>query len=240
MSFDLNLNTLCNHLVFRELSFIEDDRRTLRLGSPLGAINSVQIYATENLVPESMYEIVSDPNEIDVNRDKVIRFKEKWRDLSDYFETNYVTLSSFCIKCAGNLYLDDISYNVRKELLEIRNEYLLMQNVEKFIVTIINSNAFHLFIGTGLVGLIGKRISNVNFLTTQITSEINRTLQKLQDLQGQYQMAGRVVTQGELLASVDDIQVVQDTNDPTVVRVTVTVTAQSGKTVQFTQIIRIR
>jgi hypothetical protein len=114
-----------------------------------------------------------------------------------------------------------------------------MQNVEKFIVTVINSNPFHPFIGTGLVGLIGKRIANFNFLASQITSEINRTLQKLQDLQSQYQTAGRVVTDGELLASVDDIQAEQDIEDPSIVRVNVTVTAQSGKTVQFTQIIRI-
>jgi hypothetical protein len=186
-----------------------------------------------------MYEIVNDPHEIDVNQDRVIRFIEKWRDLSDYFETTYVTQSSFCTKCNGNLYLDDISYDVQKSLLEIRNEHLLMQNVEKFVVTIINSNPFHLFIGTGLVGLIGKRISNFNFLASQITSEINRTLQKLQDLQGQYQMTGRAVTRGELLASVNDVQAVQDTKDPSIVRVNVTVTAQSGKTVQFTQIIRI-
>jgi hypothetical protein len=239
MSFDLNLNTLCDHAVFREMAFVQDDRRTIRLGEPLGAINSVQLYASDNMVPTNMYEVVSAPNEVDLNRDKIIWFKEKWKDLSDFFEINYVTQPSFCVKCAGNNYLDDISYNVRKELLETQNEYLLMQNVEKFIVTILNSNPFHLFIGTGLVGLIGKRISNFNFLSTQITSEINRALQKLQDLQGQYQMAGRTVTQGELLASIDDIQVVQDTNDPSVVRVNVTVSAQSGKTVEFTQIIRI-
>jgi hypothetical protein len=240
MSFDLNLNTLCDHLVFRELAAVEDDRRTIRFSSTLGAIDTVKLYATDNLVPSSMYEIVSDPNQINVNQDKVIQFKEKWKSPTDYFEITYVTLSNVCTKCVGSKYLDDLSYDVRGGLLQIRNEYLLMQNVEKFVVTTINSNPFHLYVGTGLVGLIGKRISSATFLQSQITAEIGRALQKLQDLQGQYLNTGRAITEGEMLATVDSIQVTQDADDPSIFRAEVTVTAQSGKTVQFTQIIRIR
>jgi hypothetical protein len=240
MSFDLNLATLCDHRVFREIAAVESDRRTIRFQYPLAAVDTVKLYATDNLVPSNMYEIVSDPEQINVNQDKILRFNEKWKSLTDYFEINYVTLSNVCTKCIGSKYLDDLSYDVRGGMLQTRNEHLLMQNVEKFVITTLNSNPFHSFVGTGLVGLIGKRLSNFSFLQSQIIAEISRTLQKLQDLQSQYRSLGRVMTNGEILATVDGIQVEQDIDDPTIVRVTVTVTAQSGKTVQFTQILRIR
>lgn len=239
MSFDLNLNTLCDHTIFRELASIEEDRRTIRFSSTLGAIGTVKLYATDNLIPNNLYEIVGDPEQVNINQDKIIRFKEKWKSLTDYFEITYATLANVCTKCTGSKYLDDLSYDVRGGLLKVRDEYLLMQNVEKFIVTTINSNPFHLYVGTGLVGLIGKRISSASFLQSQITAEISRALQKLQDLQSQYLNTGRAVTDGELLATVDSIQVNQDKIDPSIFRVSVTVTAQSGKTVQFTQILRI-
>lgn len=240
MSFDLNLTTLCDHRIFRELTVIDTDFKTIRLESPMGSTNNVIIYVTDNLLPSNLYEIVDDPDQIDVNRAKMIVFKDKWRSPSDYFEVTYNTIPSYCTKCVGSNYLDDLSYNVRGELLEQRNERLLMQNVEKFVVTRINSNPFQTFIGTGLVGLIGSRITNVNFLITQITSEISRTLQKLQDLQSQYQLTGRTLTSGEILQSVDDISVIQDVNDPTVLRATVKVTAQSGQSVEFTQVLKLR
>jgi len=240
MSFDLNITSLCNHQVFRELALIDTDRRTIRLEKPMGATSNLEIYATDNFISSDLYEIVQDPLEIDVNRDRVIYFKNKWRSPTDYFEISYTTLPSFCAKCAGSNYLDDPQLNVQGDLLIIRDEYLLMQNVEKFIITAINSNTFHPFIGTNLQGLIGTRISNVSFVISQITAEISRTLQKLQDLQSQYQQTGRAVTTGEMLATINDIQVTQDTNDPSILRANVSVTAQSGQTVEFTQILKLR
>lgn len=240
MSFDLNLTTLCDHKVFRELTLIDTDRRSIRLAMPLASNNSVRLYATDNLLPSSMYSIENDPTQIEVNQAKMIVLNDKWQSPSDYFEVTYVTLAGFCTKCNGGNYLDDISYDVRGALVEQRDEYLLMQNVEKFIITTISSNPFHSYIGTGLKGLIGSKITNFGFLVSQITSEITRALQKFQDLQSQYQLTGRVVTPGELLQTVNSIDVLPDADDPTIVRATVSVTAQSGKTVTFTQVLKLR
>jgi len=240
MSFDLNLITRCDHRVYKELTALEDDFRSIRLEKPIGSTDNIRVYAMDNLLSPSLYDIVPDPEQIDVNRDRIIKLKDEWRSPRDYFEITYLTLSSFCAKCSGSNTLDDISYNVRGGLYTIRDEALLMQNIEKFVITTINSNPFHQFIGTGLVGLIGNKIANTSFLVSQITSEITRTLQKLQDLQAQYQMTGRAITPGEMLESVNDIQVTSDEEDPTILRATISVTAQSGKPVQFTQILRLR
>lgn len=240
MSFDLNITSLCNHLVYRELALIDKDRRTIRLEKPIGATLNLQVYAADNLIPNTYYEIAQDPVQISMNRDRIVYFYERWKSPSDYFEISYITIPSYCSKCGGGNYLDDVQLNIRGDLLTLRDEQLLMQNVEKFIITSLNSNPFHSFIGTNLTGLIGTRISNVSFLLTQITAEISRTLQKFQDLQSQYQLTGRAISPGEILATIDDIQVTQDTIDPSIMRANVIVTAQSGETVQFTQVLKLR
>ena len=46
------------------------------------------------------------------------------------------------------------------------------------------------------------------------------------------------MTPGELLATINNISVQQDNNDPTIFRADISVTAQSGNTVQTTQVIK--
>lgn len=238
MSFDLNLPTVCDHKVYRELAIMDGDQRSLRLSKPISS-SKLQVYADDNLIPSSMYDIVVDPLTINVNQPKMIYFKTKWISPSDYFEVNYITLLNFCPKCVGLKVLNDISYDVRGGLKEIRNEYLLLQNVEKFTITEIQSNPFQPFIGTSLTALIGERIFDINFLVSKITQEINTTLEKFKSLQSQYIQSGRPVTDGETLRSVDNITVVQDRNDPEVLRANITITAASGKTVDFQQVLKI-
>ncbi len=239
MSFDLSLATLCDHVVYKELDVIDDDLRTIRLQKPL-ASSKISLFASDNIVPDSMYDIVQDPLTIDVSMSRMIYLKKEWRSTTDFFEITYRTISSYCTKCNGTNNLDDLTFNVKGSLTTTRDEPLLVQNLEKFVVTRLNSNAFHTFIGTGIEGLIGTRLNNVEFLVTQLKSEVTRGLQKLQDLQSQYRLSGRVVTPGEILQSIDNITVTQDVQDPTVFRIDVTVTAESGQTVEFAQFIRLR
>lgn len=239
MSFDLNLTTECNHEIFRELSVIDNDLRTVRMLKPLGAVATIKVYATDNLLPKSMYDVITD-EEADYAGTRKIRFKNKWQSPSDYFEVSYFTIANFCPKCVGSSYLDDIQWDIRGRLATLRDERLLMQNVEKFVITQLNSNPFHTYIGTGLTGLIGQKVNNPDFLRSQILSEISTTMGKFQNLQSQHRMTGRAVTSGETLRSVESVIVTQDEQDPTVWRVEVTVIAQSGRSVEFTQYLKIR
>jgi len=241
MSFDLNLTTTCDHQVFRELQVLGSDRRIIRTDFPIASANTVKVYATDNLISSSFYDLVNDPNPSPASTgSKIISFKDKWKALTDYFEISYLTLKNYCTKCVGSGFLDDISYNVRGDLPVLRDEFLLMQNVEKFTITKITSNPFQSFIGTSLESLIGTKVTNPQFLITQITSEIVRALRKLQDLQSQYKQTGRPVTNGELLQSIDSVTVTQNAVDPTEYDANVVVTAVSGKTVEFTQVLKIR
>jgi len=238
MSFDLNLPTVCNHRVFRELVPLDVDRRSLRLAKPLSSAVDIKVYASENQVPKTMYSIIYDTQMLRTHQTRMIYLKSKWRQPKDFFEVTYITIKNYCSKCVGLETLDDTSYNVKGQLIEARDEKLLLQNLEKFTVTEIRSNPFHSFIGTSLVSLLGERISDLDFLSTKITQEINSSLQKFSDMQNQYKQAGRTLTDGETLESIDRIEVNQDENDPTILRADVTCTAKSGKTIMYSQYIR--
>lgn len=239
MSYDLNLPTLCNHLIFRELVLLENDRLSIRLSKPLAAASNLRLYVSNNLIPKTLYNIVYDPTSLTLEQSRMIFFKQKWRSPSDYFEVTYVTFKETCTKCMGRTFLDDISYNVRGELYLSRDERLLLQNMEKFTITEIGSNPFHDFIGTSLVSLLGEKISDPDFLTNKIIQEINQSLTKFSDLQNQYRLAGRTLTEGEQLDSIDDIQVNFDEDDPTILRTDITVSSKSGKSVSFSQYLQL-
>ena len=239
MSFDLNLPTVCNHRIYKELTTLEADRRSIMVSKPIGSSNSVGLFASGNFVPNTEYEVVFDPNTLDVNKPKMIQFKSKWRSIEDYFEVNYVTLSSFCPKCIGLNVLDDISLDVRGNLVRARDEKLLLQNLEKFVVTELKSNPFHSFLGTSLVSLLGEKIRDSNLMAARVSEEINTSIEKLRDLQEQYKATGRALTDGEQVGSVDFIEVLPDEDDPTILRASVEVTALSGKTVELNQVLKI-
>lgn len=238
MSYDLNLPTVCNHTIYKELTTLNEDRRSLRLKQPLAASN-IKVYASNDLVPSTDYDIIYDPTTIDTNQPRMIRFKFKWKSTEDYFEVTYVTLKDFCYKCVGLERIDDINYNVKGQLFLNRNEYLLLQNLEKFTVTEKQSNPFHTYIGTTLVKLLGQRISDTSFISSRITQEINTTLDILKSLQEQYKATGRAVTDGELLDTVENVKVRFDEDDPTIVRVDITALAVSGQSLDYTQYLRL-
>ena len=238
MSFDLNLQTVCNHKIYKERVTLGDDRRSLRLSSPLSSA-FLDVFASDDVVPKPYYSIVSDPEAIDTYQNRMVLLKKKWRSVEDYFDVSYVTVKSYCPKCAGLEVIDDISMNVRGDLYTIRNENLLMQNLEKFTVTELQSNPFQVFVGTNLVKLIGQKMVDTSYLTSRITTEVTGTLQVLKSLQTQYKAAGRVVTNGELLDSINSVKVSFDNIDPSILHVDVSVRAVSGKSVDYTQLLKV-
>lgn len=238
MSYDLNITTICDHRIYRELVTLESDRRSIRLSKPLSSSN-LDLYASENLVPKTSYTIIYDPQTTTINQPRMIYLDSRWKQVEDYFEVVYVTFKGFCPKCAGLEVIDDIKYDIRGHFSTVRNENLLLQNLEKFTVTEIQSNAFHTFIGTSLVNLLGQRITDTSFIASKVTQEISSTLEVLKSLQEQYVSIGREMTSGELFDTVQNIQVRFDEVDPTIIRTDVTVLAQSGKNVDFTQFLQL-
>ena len=238
MSYDLNITTVCDHRIYREPVILEDDRRSIRLDKPLSSSN-IDLFASENLVPKTAYTIIYDPLTTTINQPRMIFLRNRWKQTEDYFETNYITFQGFCPKCASLKVIDDIQYDIRGQLQKVRNENLLLQNLEKFTVTEIQSNAFHTFIGTSLTKLLGQRITDVSFISSKVTQEISTTLDVLKSLQDQYVSTGRTTTDGELFDTIENIKVRFDEEDPTILRADVTVLSKSGRNVDFTQYLQL-
>jgi hypothetical protein len=238
MSFDLSLSTVCDHRVYRERCVLDADRKSIRVSKPIASTGTLSLWASENQVPKADYLIVFDPLSVSTDMAKMIQFRYKWRSTLDYFEVTYGTLKGFCPKCVGLGEVDDLSWDVRGQLTQTRNEKLLLQNLEKFVVTYLGSNPFHPFVGTSLINLIGQRVVDFDYLTSQITQEVHTTLGKLKDLQQQYVRAGRAMTAGEQLESIRSVKVTR-AEDPTIVMVEVTVTAQSGQPLNYTQYLKL-
>lgn len=237
MSFDLKIQTVCDHKVYLEPVTLASDLRSLNVTKPLAA-SKVAIYASNDLVPASSYIIKVDPTTVSTKQ-RMIYLNKKWKSPEDYFEVTYYTISTYCPKCAGLNIINDIQYNVKGDYLLIRNENLLLQNLEKFTVTEIQSNPFHTFIGTALVKLLGSRVTDTAYITAKITQQIAGTLDSLKSLQEQYRLTGRLVTDGELLDIVENIVVRFDASDPTILRADITARAVSGKTVEYSQFLQL-
>ena len=239
MSFDLNLNTVCDHRIDKEAVTLGTDRRSIIASKPIASSN-VSVFASNELVSKALYNLVLDPTQnIPINQSRKVYLTFKWRSVEDYFELSYNTISGYCPKCVGLNNINDVSYTIEGNFYTIRNEPLLLQNLEKFTVTELQSNPFQLFIGTSLVLLLGQRVTDTSYISTRITQEINNTLQTLKSLQTNLTYAKRAVTSGELLDKVVTIKVNFDTNDPSILRALIVAQAQSGKTVTFTQFLKV-
>jgi len=239
MSYDLALPTLCNHRVDRELTYLASDLRSVRVSQPMSSTMTVAVFASNNKVSPSIYDIIDDPTAEAVNPPKMISFKRNWLSPTDTFEVSYNTFSFTCPKCVGGGVIHDISYSNIGSLSLNRNENLLLQNIEKFVVTEINSNPFYSYIGTNLVGLLGEKIYDMGYIRTRITQEIMTSLDRFKDLQSKYASTGRPMTAGETLDAVKSVTVTSDEKDPTILRVSVEATALSGKSLTYVQLLKI-
>jgi len=239
MTYDLKLATICDHRVFKEPVTLNSDRRTITTSKPLSSLN-IDMYASDDIVPKTAYFIMEIPDQtLQSGLNKKIVFKNEWKAIEDYFEITYITIKNYCPKCIGLGQIDDINYGNTGDLLVNRNENLLLQNVEKFTITELRSNPFQLFVGTGLVNLIGQRVYNQPYIVSRVTQEISNTLQVFKGLQNQYMSTGRTMSQGETLDVVENVKVSFDTNDSSILRANIAVRAKSGQTVNFTQFLQI-
>lgn len=135
-----------------------------------------------------------------------IRFREPLTSFNNYFEVTYTTSREVCPRCHGL----GIEYDFRPDITGdpdiVENEELLLQMVEKIILTILGSDPFAPWYGTDLISLVGTKATD--FIRREMRRQIVSALSVLQNIQAQQQRV-QEVTSGEFLASVDQVNVVQ-------------------------------
>lgn len=164
-------------------------------------------------------------------RDKGIRFVSPPKTTGGIYRVTYTMQPSRCSRCLGNLVENDIRPGDNGEYRLVRNEDLLVQASQKFLLTELRSNPYHPWYGSELKGKIGSKSTGA--VEAAIQEDIRGALQKFQALQVK-QAKYQTVTAEERLQSVDSIQVSPVDGDPTAYLVDVVVRNASRRTVNVT------
>lgn len=238
MSLDIKIQNKCDHYINWERVTLRDDRRSIYVSYPIASAASLSLRINNVIIPRTEYSIATKSEKLTVESFFYIFMRKKIKLNDPIVEVRYVTSQTYCPKCLSVRILDDINYTEKGDFQTINKEFLLVQQVEKYIVTKLGSNIFHDWMGTGLHNLIGSAIKDKELIRSRIVEQVNGGIEKLKTVQRQLQGAGRNLDAGELFGQIISIDV-EDTEDPTIVLVTVAFTAQSGRTVEFSQFIEL-
>lgn len=191
-------------------------------------------YRGQQLV--SGWTLVSDPNTLADRPTRLIVFDEPVRSGSDVVEISYVTLRQECRRCGGTGVENDWRYDAAGKVIEIRDEGLLIQELQKDFYTIRGSNGFHTWYGSGLIEMIGKKLTTGGFVQNLIVSDVYQTFTRWQEIKTQQETSiGQFVSDREFPFRLLSVNLQQSTQDPTVVFVSITVQNRSNDPIQLTR-----
>jgi hypothetical protein len=236
MSFDYKLARTCDHQIFWEIAeFDTEDMRSLYVSKPIIS-SHLRVRVSGNLLASSDFSLVDDLST--TYAPKKVYLKERQKSIDDTYEVTYITDYLHCPKCVGLKVLDDLQFSTEGKIVVAKDEYLLLQNVEKNVITELGSNTFHTWEGTSLIDLTGSRIMDTDYLKTKISQDVNAALNKFKSMQNQQLATQRPMSDGEILESVDSVIVSQDVVDPTVFRVDIVVRSRSNKSLTYQQYLK--
>jgi len=239
MSYDLKIQNLCDHKINWEKALLGSDYKTISLKYPISASASVSLRINNVVINTDDYTIYYlENNESVVEPKTYIRMKKKIKLYDPFIEVQYVTYIPYCPKCLSVKTIDDIAYSNYGDFITAENELQLVQNVEKYIVTKIESNKFHSWFGTNLHSLLGTKIKDIDDLRASVRDQVNQAIEKLKKIQNQLISSNVKVSNGELFDELISIEVEQ-TDDPTIVSVIVVFTAKNGQTLEYEQYLQL-
>lgn len=249
MSEDLKVLIECDHRVLDERFFIDErDFRTAFFSYPLAnsklvvringylidPLNSIHGYGKINDQGGVVINLVVDETSVAPRRQKLIFNIPQAAD--DIIEISYTSPAAYCQKCFGTGLVYD--YQVKPDgsgFTKVTGVSKLRQDCLKAILTVRESNPFHVWAGTSIESLVGEKYSEITIF--ELKREIGTVLSNLRNMQIR-QSGYQKVTPDELLSTIDNISVVRDAFDPTLLLIEVDVTSNSGQSVSITQAFR--
>jgi hypothetical protein len=195
-------------------------------------------YRGQQLVPG--WTLVSDPTTLADRPTRLIVFDTPLRSGSNFVEISYTTVREECRRCGGSGFENDWRYDAGGNVIEVRDEALLIQELQKDFYTIRGSNPFHLWYGTGLIEAIGKKLTAGGFAQNLIVSDIHQAFNRWQSIKNQQETdLNQFVSDREYPFRLLSVNLEQSTQDPTVIFVTVTIQNRSNDPIQLTRGLRI-
>jgi phage baseplate assembly protein W len=154
----------------------------------------------------------------------------------DIIILEYQTGIETCPKCMWLGYVDDFEFDPTGNFITVENEEKLVQDVRKLISTVKGSNTEHVWYGSNLENLIGYTLLP-DFVKAQISTEIQNALRDLKEMQVK-QSEYQEVTTREFINSIRNLNVIQDTSDPTYWKVETEIITQARTNAELIETIQ--
>ncbi len=186
------------------------------------------------------WTLIQDPNTLLDRPKRLIVFDDPLRGFNDFVEVSYTTVLQECRRCGGVGVEYDWRYGSDGNLAEVRDEALLIQELQKAVFTQKGSNIFHPWYGTYLLDNVGKKNNLVGLLQSTITSDIQQMFTRWQTIKTQQEKdVGQFVSDSEFPFRLLGVQVEQSISDPTVIFVNITVQNRSTQPIQISRGLRL-
>lgn len=186
------------------------------------------------------WALVQKTNTLNDRPMRLIVFEEPLQADLNYLEVNYTTVREECRRCGGLGVENDWRYSVTGEVTQLRDEILLIQEIQKIIYTITGTNSFHNWYGTRIVDQIGEKLVIGGVLQNRITSDIYTAFGRWQSIKKQQEeTVGQAVSDEEFPFQLQGVKLEQSQDDPTVLFITVTVANRSLKPIQLVRGLRL-
>jgi hypothetical protein len=234
MSYDIKLQNACDHKIMWIKEDLLSDYKTVNLRYPVSSIASFKVRINGQIVPLEAYSISTYKDNLTAQFFSRINFTKKIKLYNPIIECYYNTYQERCPKCLGVGLLDDIFINGKGDIEVVSKENLLLQNVEKIIITKISSNIFHDWYGTGLHTFIGTKIFDKDLLFNKIREQISVAIEKLRNIQRQMVSSGRKFDNGELFGKLLKIEI-KETEDPSLILINLIFTSQNNASIEYSQ-----
>jgi hypothetical protein len=167
------------------------------------------------------WTLVSDPSTLDDRPLRLIVFDEPLRSSSDFVEISYVTIREECRRCGGTGLENDWRYDVNGDVITVRDEDLLVQELQKDFYTIKGTNQFHTWYGTQLIEFIGKKMSAGGFTQNLLVSDVYQAFNRWQSIKRQQENdVGQFVSDKEYPFRLLGVNIEESSQDPTVLFLT--------------------
>ncbi len=186
------------------------------------------------------WSLVQDPRSLSDRPTRLIMFDSPIQGFRSFVEINYATVRQECRRCGGLGIENDWRYTKTGNVIEVRNEALLIQEFTKCVYTIQGSNPFHRWIGTHILDAIGRKMGAAGFVQNFIVSDIRDAFRRWQSVKRkQEEEVGQFVSDQEYPFQLTQVNLTQSDEDPTVVFVTAYLRNRSTDPIQIERGVRI-
>lgn len=186
------------------------------------------------------WTLVNDPNTLNDRPTRLVVFDQSLKGFSDYVELNYATLQQECRRCGGTGVESDWVYGTTGEVIQVRDEALLIQEIQKLMYTVKETNSFHAWYGTSIMESIGRKMTTNGIIQNQLVGDIYQAFGRWQSIKKQQEEnVGQAVSDREFPFRLMAVNLQGSQRDPTVLFINITVQNRSSQPIQIERGIRL-